>query len=207
MQIRHPRFVGFVAVFALAGGAAALWLSPDSAVVVGFDLAAIAFILSCWPLWRRVELVDMQARATRDDGGATLLTVVALLSLGAVLAALVRLVGAGKQSDPAQFVLVVVSLALAWTFINLVYAFHYANLYHRISHDRPTGGLEFPGEETPLYADFVYFSFVIGMTCQTSDVDVTSVAMRRVATGHGLIAFFFNLGVLALTVNVLAGLL
>jgi uncharacterized membrane protein len=207
MRMPHPRFNGFLAGFALAGGLASLWLDPAAALVVGFDLAAGGFILSCLPLWRGDRIPDMQARAARDDGGRTLLTLVALLSLGVVLVALVRLVGTGKQSSLVEFAMVAGSLVIAWLFINLLYAFHYANIYHRIAGDRATGGLDFPGQDPPLYADFVYFSFVIGMTCQVSDVEISSTELRRVATGHGLIAFFFNLGVLALTVNVLAGLL
>jgi uncharacterized membrane protein len=207
MQMQHPRFNGFLLGFTLAGSLASRWFDPAAALVIGFDLAAGGFILSCLPLWRGDRVLDLQARAARDDGGRTLLTLVALLSLGVVLVALVRLVGAGKQSSLAEFAMVAGSLVIAWLFINLLYTFHYANIYHRIADDHPTGGLDFPGSETPLYADFVYFSFVIGMTCQVSDVEISSTELRRVATGHGLVAFFFNLGVLALMVNVLAGLL
>ena len=108
------------------------------------------------------------------------------------------------KPDPAQIALVVVTLVLAWTFANVVYALHYAHLYYLQAPDgTDSGGLSFPGDAEPDYWDFLYFSCTMGMTFQTSDVAVTSAAIRRIVLFHGLAAFVFNLGVIAFTVNVL----
>ena len=99
---------------------------------------------------------------------------------------------------------------LSWGLVHLLFALEYAKLFyvepHGIDHDRPPGGLEFPGGHPPEYTDFLYFSFIIGVACQTADVDITSRPMRRMALLHGLIAFLFNTVILAATINVAASL-
>jgi uncharacterized membrane protein len=97
----------------------------------------------------------------------------------------------------------------SWTVTHTVFALHYAHHYYgdgpAPGADDDRGGLAFPGEEPPDYWDFLYFSFVVGMTCQVSDVQVTSRAMRRMTLMHGVLSFFFNTVILALSVNLLAG--
>ena len=93
----------------------------------------------------------------------------------------------------------------SWTFANLSCAFHYARLYYSARKTGATAvGLDFPGEHPPEFSDFVNFALVIGMTCQTADIAITDYRMRQVSTFHGMFAFAFNLGILALSVNVLA---
>jgi len=88
----------------------------------------------------------------------------------------------------------------------MIYALHYAHLYYLPAEDNEdSAGIEFPNCDDPDYWDFVYFSFTLGMTFQTSDVDITSRRVRRVVTGHCLAAFVFNLGVLAFTINSIGG--
>jgi uncharacterized membrane protein len=95
---------------------------------------------------------------------------------------------------------------LSWTLIHAIFAFHYARVYY--STPGPLGaGLEFPADDRPDYWDFVYFSFVIGMTFQVSDVQVTSKVLRRFVVAHGFVSFFFNVAILALTVNLSANLI
>jgi len=104
--------------------------------------------------------------------------------------------------------LVVATLVLAWGFVNAVYAVHYAHIfYDRTSSGADRFGLRFPKTQYPEFSDFIYFSFVIGMTFQVSDVEITLPRLRRIVTVHAILAFFFNLGVVALTINVLAGVL
>jgi uncharacterized membrane protein len=106
---------------------------------------------------------------------------------------------------------VIATLVLAWLFVNTIFAHHYAHLYY----DPPDpgsgaaerGGLSFPGTDAPDFSDFCYFAFGIGMTCQVADVTIQSRRIRRLATLHGLLAFSFNLGVMAMTINVMAGAL
>ena len=98
------------------------------------------------------------------------------------------------------------TVALSWLFLHTVFAFHYAHAYYSESaaSDRP---LEFPGKTEPLYWDFIYFSFICGMTTQVADVVTRTTAMRRLVLGHCILAFFFNTSIIALGVNIAAGLL
>jgi uncharacterized membrane protein len=111
-------------------------------------------------------------------------------------------------------VLSAATLTLAWFFANVLFSLHYAHIWYLDGEPGPDGersdhgGLDFPGDSPePDYWDFSYFSFVLAMTFQVSDVQVTSKRMRRLALVHGLIAFFFNITVVALSVNLVAGVL
>jgi uncharacterized membrane protein len=101
----------------------------------------------------------------------------------------------------------VLALATSWLLIHTIYAFHYAHRYYidRDAEDGGRAGLDFPGALDPDYFDFLYFSFVIGMTSQVSDVQATSRDMRRITLIHSVLAFAFNMLVLALSINVVAG--
>ncbi len=216
-RVKHPRFMLFFAVLVIGTAAAAFLpvtpFKPEFAPLLGFDLAALLFLLSALPLWRADGAPAIRARAARDDGGRSLLLAISVVTLGAVLVALgVEIARKAVLTGPG-FVLVIATLVLSWLFVNLVYSFHYAHLYYDQTAaagstkmaDR--GGLDFPGKVPPVFADFCYFSFVVGMTCQVSDVVITLSTFRRAVLIHGLLSFFFNLGVLALTINVLSGLL
>ena len=105
--------------------------------------------------------------------------------------------------------LAISTIFLSWLLIHTVFALYYAHEFHSESHGgaRDTGGgLKFPDDRTPDYLDFLYFSFVVGTTAQTSDVAVCSRAMRRVVMLHGILSFFFNTAVIALMVNLAAQL-
>jgi uncharacterized membrane protein len=98
------------------------------------------------------------------------------------------------------------ALLLSWLFMNTLFALHYAHQFYGDDARRQRrGGLEFPGRDDPDYWDFVYFAIVIGMTFQVSDVQITSRSIRRTVLVHGLVAFAFNVVIIALSVNVVAG--
>jgi uncharacterized membrane protein len=109
----------------------------------------------------------------------------------------------------ARLVLAGLTVLVSWTLTHTVFALHYAHHYFgdgpAPGGDDDRGGLAFPGEGPLDYWDFVYYSFVVGMTCQVSDVQVTSRSMRRITLIHGVLSFFFNTVILALAVNLLAG--
>ena len=99
----------------------------------------------------------------------------------------------------------------SWSLVHTLFALRYAHLYYGEGDGNaktrvPRGGLEFPGEKTPDYLDFAYFSFVIGMTCQVSDVQVAGRALRRLAFVHGCLAFGFNTVILAISINIASSL-
>ena len=210
-SLPHARFLMFLAVFAAGFAAFCSLMAPERALVAGFDLGVLAFAVSCLPLWRTDAATSVRARAVRDDGGRVLLLLVSAVTLGVVLLALARITIGVKTLGAGDVTAVVGTLLLAWLFVNLVYAFHYAHLYYDQTNGegspRDIGGLQFPGDAEPVFSDFCYFSFVIGMTCQVSDVAVAAPVLRRVVLLHGVLSFVFNLGVLAMTINVLAGIL
>jgi uncharacterized membrane protein len=110
-----------------------------------------------------------------------------------------------KNAAPLQVALSVSSIVLAWVFVNTVFTLHYAHDFY-LGADPAQAGLAFPGSEEPDYWDFMYFAFVLGMTFQVSDVQITRRGLRRFALLHSVLAFFFNVVIIALTVNIIAGL-
>lgn len=203
--IAPPRFLLFCLLLPAVTVAATQWLGVGRAVLAGFDVASIVFLLSLTPLFRRGEAAQMRQASQRNDANRAVL----LGITGAVMAVILVAVAKELQgkSDPIAITLVVATLALAWLFSNVVYALHYAHLYYADDDGQPgdDGGVDFPKCLEPDYWDFVYFSFTLGMTFQTSDVDVTARGIRRVVIGHCLLAFVFNLGVIAFTINVIGG--
>ncbi len=111
---------------------------------------------------------------------------------------------AGAAAGPSSSALAIATILLSWTFVHTIFSFHYAHEYYGERRDGILGGLNFPATRSPDYRDFLYFSLVIGMTSQVSDVaDLPARSIRRVAAMHGVLSFFFNLVVLALTVNMI----
>ena len=109
--------------------------------------------------------------------------------------------------------LVIYTIVLSWAFIQVMFALHYAHDYYMevdlppAKADLASERLIFPGERTPTYGDFLYFSFTIGMTFQVSDIQVTDAALRRLVVIHGALGFFYSTGILALAINLVAGLI
>ncbi len=204
--VAPPRFLLFLLVVLAATPAGIAWLGWREGAMAGFDVAALLFLGVCWPLIHS-RADAMRASASRNDANRALLLVVSAVVVLAVLVSIAsELSGKGAPKSFA-ILLIVATLALAWLFSNITYALHYAHIYYGDADggggDR--GGLDFPKTDEPDYWDFIYFAFCLGMCFQTSDVDMTDGRMRRVATAHCLLAFVFNLGVLAFTINVLGG--
>ena len=204
-RIAPPRFILFVLLFAAGLGIGIPMLGWGRGTLAAFDVASAVFLLSLTPLLRRGQADQIRQTANANDANRVLLLAITGLTMLVILVAVsAELKG---QNDAGAIALVIVTLALAWLFSNVVYALHYAHLYYGDGDDdgEDDRGLDFPKCDEPDYWDFIYFSFTLGMTFQTSDVEMTAQAMRRVAIGHCLAAFVFNLGVLAFTINVLGG--
>jgi uncharacterized membrane protein len=211
------RFSLFLGLFALGGGVLAFeGLRWGQAVLGGFDLGALVFIASLWPLSRDSTHAQMRLHARQNDANRfAVLVISAMIMLVIVTALFVDLPHARGDTGYAKggaLVLILASLVLAWFFSNLIYALHYAHIFYSA---RREGGLRFPAPDAdgsrpapphcPNFWDFFYFALTIGMAFATSDVEITSPRLRRVATVHGALAFFYNLIVLAFTINVTAG--
>jgi uncharacterized membrane protein len=200
-RIAPARFVVFILLLAL-GIAAGTFALKDLALgtLAGFDAAAFVFLASCLPLLWIDDPGTIREHAKANDARRTMLLIVtAVVMLVLLLAVAAETMGARPQ--PLTKLVVIVTLLLAWLFSNTIYSLHYAHLSYG---DRTKGlGIKFPGAGEPVYWDFVYFAFTLGMTFQTSDVDISDAGIRRVVTMHCLAAFIFNIGVIAFTINVL----
>ncbi|MDR6788938.1 putative membrane protein [Sphingomonas sp. BE138] len=201
-RVAPPRFVLFAVV--LVAAVALLWepLGRGRAAMAGFDVAAFVFLASMAGLPRRDSPAMLRRVAQDNDANRTLLLAITAGVMLVILTAVHEELQ-GRESDATR-VLVIVTLALAWLFSNMIYALHYAHLFYMPGDDgQDAGGIDFPDTGTPDYWDFVYFSFTLGMTFQTSDVTIRSAAVRRVVLGQSLAGFVFNMGVIAFSVNVL----
>jgi uncharacterized membrane protein len=218
------RFVLFLAVLPIATAALVPLVSRwGQAVLGGFDLAALAFIVSLWPLTRDHTVTQMREKARANDAGrAAMLVITSLVTVVILTAVAVELPGARHETGMAHVIAlatVLLSLVIAWLFGNLIFALHYTHLFYR---DHAEGGLNFPKpdpdtdadedganadnpESGPDYLDFAYYALTIGMAFATSDITVPGRTFRRTTIVHAIIAFFYNLIVLAFTINVTAG--
>ena len=186
----------------------AFLLLPESRRLVtrallGWDLFAAIYLVLAYIMMYRCDQSHIKASSRLQDDGRILILIVTQLGALASIAAIVFELGASKKSVPGLS-LAVITIALSWVLVHTSFALHYAHDYYRGS--KP-GGLQFPSgnsNEKPDYWDFVYFSFVIGMTAQVSDVGITDKIIRRTATVHGIISFVFNTALLALMVNIAA---
>jgi len=204
-RVAPLRFLLFAAIALIVTPVAISLGDWRTGAMIGFDVATAAFLVSLIPLYRKHgDAEAMRASAIRNDANRVeLLAVSALVSI-VVLVAIAAELTQKHSSNPAFILLIITTLALSWTFSNLVYALHYAHLFYTPSgKGKDSGGIEIPGVAQPDYWDFTYYAFTLGMTFQTSDTQITSRDFRRLAIFHGFAAFVFNIGVLAFTINIL----
>ena len=197
-----PRFLAFLVVLVIGTWVGTRFLpSFYLSFMAGFDVAAIVFLAACVSLLSTREAAVIRDHALANDANKTLLLIIAGLVV-TVLFASIASETVGQRPEPLTKSLVIATLVLAWLFSNTLYAIHYAHLAY-IKPDAGDAGLQFPGTRQPVYWDFVYFAYTLGMTFQTSDVTIADERIRRVVTVHCFAAFVFNIGVLAFTINVL----
>ncbi|MEA2920748.1 MAG: hypothetical protein QOF07_711 [Bradyrhizobium sp.] len=189
-------------------GIAAFFLLPGSLrlvtrLLVSWDIFASVYLVLAYIMMARCGLAYIRRSAVLQDDGRFLILLVTALGAFASIAAIVLELGATHRGVP-ELALATVTIVLSWAAVHTTFALHYAHDFYR---GPKPGGLQFPsGEEDDHadYWDFVYFSFVIGMTAQVSDVGITDKTIRRTVTAHGIISFFFNTALLALMVNIAA---
>lgn len=181
-------------------------------LILAWDTFCVLMILFSWILFITTNSDDLCVVVEKQDDGLKVIFAIVLIAVSfSVFGALALLVE--KNETVANKLLhTIISLSpvlLSWILLHTMFTIRYAHLYH--DHDKlntgsQVGGIEFPTKEAPDYIDFAYFSFVIGMTFQVSDVTVSSRAIRRFVLMHSLISFVFNTIIVALTINTLAGL-
>jgi uncharacterized membrane protein len=178
-------------------------------LLVGWDIGVALYLALALRMMAVSEVRHIRLRARSQDEGQfavlALTATAALASLGAIVA-LLGMSDAINRS-PTHLLLGVVTILLSWTFTHIMFALHYAHEFYDENGGKG-GGLIFPGNlREPDYWDFVYFSFVVGMTSQVSDVAIDCRPIRHTVSAHGIISFFFNVTILALTVNIAASVI
>ena len=197
--------------FAIALGIVAFILLPGgerlvTRLLISWDIFASTYLILAYFMMFRCGHAHIRRNARLQDDGRFLILMVTALGAFASIAAIVFELGASRRSNP-QLILSTVTIGLSWAMVHTTFALHYAHEFYR-GHE--PGGLQFPSgneREDADYWDFVYFAFVIGMTAQVSDVGITDKTIRRTATAHGIVSFFFNTALLALMVNIAASAL
>lgn len=192
-----------------------LIVPPAARLALAWDSAVVVFLATTWWVVQSCPPERMRQTVLANDQGRVGILVLVLLAVTASLAAIFFLVqkAADTESGPplAKVALAVSTIVCSWFLTHVMFALHYAHRFYRDDPSTPeadaTGGLSFPEESTPHYWDFLYFSFVIGMTAQVSDVQVTSRAMRRLVLSHGVLSFAFYTLILALSINIVASVL
>ena len=175
--------------------------------MICWDIFSFAMILLSWISFFTISSHQIRELSRQQDESRFIIFVLVVISTLASLSAVFLLLAV--KSNNFQLLAAIIGMLLSWILIQTIFAFRYAHLYYGNDEENKqvhAGGLEFPGDKKPDYLDFAYFSFVLGMTFQVSDVQITSKRLRRLSLLHGLISFLFNTFIVALTINAIAGL-
>jgi uncharacterized membrane protein len=178
---------------------------------LSWDVFAATFSISSWIVFFTRPVAEIIKLANKEDGSKVFVMISIIISSFASLFAVLLLIISNEQ--PADRVVLSVILAVtgmivSWIMVHTIFTFHYTHMYYFTGKDDTPGdeALDFPATKKPDYLDFAYFSFVIGMTFQVSDVQINSRIIRRTALAHALLSFAINTFVVALTINLIAGL-
>jgi uncharacterized membrane protein len=210
----HKRAIGRLLMSTVAGVLAGVLVTGNHGwafrLVTGWDAGLLVLLGLAWSIIFRYGPEETKRRAARVDPGRTLVWVVVVVASMASLFAATAVVRYAKPLAPhasqALVILALLAVAEAWMGVHTAYTFRYAHLYYR--EDGQTGGLRFPDDAAPADIDFAYYAFTVGMCFGATDVFLTETRFRRATLGHALLSFFFNTGILAMTLNlILTGLL
>jgi uncharacterized membrane protein len=200
-----------VLVFFVARGHLRLW----SAAIAAWNAVAVVILALDWVIILTTPQRKIRQLAQQQDLSRFLVFFFVVVTSSAALFAVGFLVSVKRSQSGDYFkvhlLLTLLTVIFSWTLVHTVYGLRYAHAFYGDSDEsgvnRHAGGLVFPGERSPDYFDFAYFSFVVGMTCQVSDVQITSRRMRRITLVHSVLSFGFNTMILALLINTVSGLL
>lgn len=204
------RRIAFAAAVGVAGAGVAGWfLAWQATVVIGWSAAASGFLLRVWTSVLAYDAAATEAHAGREDDSRVVADLTLLVACVASLVGVgLILVKAAQTSGGPKTALTGVgglSVVLAWAVVHTVYALRYGRLYY-VGGPPDEPAIGFAGNHRPTYRDFAYVAFTIGMTYQVSDTELRSQAIRSAALRHALLSYLFGTAVIALTINVVAGL-
>jgi uncharacterized membrane protein len=214
VHLRAPHLLG-IAV-ALAIGASVLlqpWFSFRLVMLASWDVGALCYLFLAWLVMARSDDTLTRFRAQRYDPSGYMIFLLVVIAASASFVAIGFMVGDIKDlpfwQRAERLTLSITALFVSWLLIHTLFAFHYARLYYFLAgggeeHHR---GLRFPDDDEPDYLDFAYYSFVVGMTSQVSDVAVVSHPMRRLTLIHGVLSFVYNIAILAMSINIIGGVI
>lgn len=199
---------------AVTGWFAVPFSAPDALphIMLCWNIFALALLALNWITFFTTTSHDIRNRAKVEDSSRIVIFSIVLVSTFASLLAVVLLLVTRSQKQEWKglyLAVAITGMVLSWLLVHTIYTIRYAHLYyanHPTRKEEHAGGLDFPNEEKPDFIDFAYFAFVLGMTFQVSDVQVTAKGLRRLALMHGMLSFGYNTIIVALTINVVAGL-
>lgn len=190
------------------------WFSLSTRILYIWNAGMISFLLASWTLMIQAKPKTMRRNAQGQDEGRLVILILITAAACASILAIAFILRETKGQDIniiiPHVILAVITIIGSWLLVHTIFAMHYAHEYyqdHHIHCDTKAGGLDFPNDIEPDYWDFLYFSFVIGMTSQVSDVQITSRSLRRLSLFHSILSFFFNTAIVAMTINIIAGLI
>jgi uncharacterized membrane protein len=181
-------------------------MSVSRALLVSFDIGIAIFLALLVNVMSRATPSRMRQRAKLQDEGKWVVLGASLILSVVIMLALYLELHAGRDKSVRDALLAGSTIFLSWLFVAAIFSQQYAHSFY-LDPACQDGGLVFPGTAEPDYWDFMYFSIVLSMTFQVSDVQITARPIRHLALLHGVVAFFFNVTIIAITVNVVAGIL
>jgi uncharacterized membrane protein len=203
VQVGASAAVGIVVAVAVAVGTP---VDARYGVLIGWDVGTLVYLLWVWHLNRRLDTEATAEAAVREDPTRPVTDVIQLVSAVASLAAVVYTIADASGSTGAgkalRIALGIASITCSWFLVHTLFTMRYAREYY-IDED---GGIDFNMPDPPVWADFAYLSFTIGMTFQVSDTDLQTTPLRRLALRHMLISYLFGAVIIAITINLVAGL-
>ena len=210
----HHRFIAAVIMAVIAFLGLQGRVSLPTQLAISWDVFALSVVVLAWMVICTKDPYEARRNARLQDSSATFLFVLVISAATASLLAVGLLLGSAKDLSHAGLAahigLSIAGIVLSWALVHTLFALRYAHAYfheaHKLERTAISGGLIFPGKG-PDYLDFAFFSFVVGMTCQVSDVQVACRPLRRMVMVHGLISFAFNTAILAMFVNIIANLI
>ncbi len=179
-------------------------------VMIGWNTFSLCMIILTWITFKITTPAEIRKQAGIQDGSRVVIFIIILIStFASFLAVLLLLISKEHTTEALDIPVAIGGMLFSWFLVHTIFAMRYAHIYYGDNKTKPdihAGGLDFPEDTKPDYLDFAYFSFVVGMTFQVSDVEITSKRLRKLVLLHSIVSFGFNTFIVALTINVIAGL-
>ena len=178
--------------------------------MIGWDTFSLCMLIFTWITFKITTPAEIRRQASLQDSSRLVIFIIVLIStMASFFAVLILLTTKNIAHDTLDFTIAICGMLFSWFLVHTIFTMRYAHIYYgdlESNSNIHAGGLEFPNDDKPGYIDFAYFSFVLGMTFQVSDVEISSKNLRKLALLHGILSFGFNTVIVALTINVVAGL-